>query len=91
MSKPTLVAAEDFLKTCNWRKRGEEAALVFRTGISWRILAKDGFELFKKTSITAPPPSVDAHDPAENWDASTRRASGSTLRRAGAESAGSAL
>src|SRR6202451_4183872 len=66
---------------------GEHRASDFRTGISWRIIAEDGFELFEKTSITAPPPSVDAHDPAEKWDASTRRAFGSTLRRTGLPSA----
>jgi hypothetical protein len=61
-----MVAEEIFLRRILWRIRSEDADSVFRTGISWRIIAESRFALCEKTTITAPPPSVDAHDPAEN-------------------------
>ncbi len=61
-----MVAEGIFLRRTDWRIRSEDAHSFFRTGISWGIIAEDRFALCKKTAITAPPPSVDAHDPAEN-------------------------
>src|SRR5580700_6267513 len=61
-----MVAEGIFLRRTGWRIRGEDADSFFRTGISCGIIAEGRFALFKKTTITAPPPSVDAHDPAEN-------------------------
>ena len=61
-----MVAEGISLRRAGWRIRSEDADSFFRTGISWGTIAEDRFALCKKTTITAPPPSVDAHDPAEN-------------------------